>query len=166
MTNPMQRQGIPTPALMLGLAGLLPFAISAMLALNPPTAALLLPAPVLAVIEHPDHFGIRALGAYGAVILSFLGGVRWGRLIAGESQLDQWMPLTLSVVPSLIAWPALLLADVAMLIMLIAGFVFQYVLDVRAVKSGHLPFWFGKLRLLLTSVAVCCLALGFLSVVL
>jgi len=55
---------IPTPVLVLGLAGLLPFFVSAFLSFgsDEKTAAL----------------GLLSLGTYGAVILSFLGGIRWG----------------------------------------------------------------------------------------
>jgi Protein of unknown function (DUF3429) len=51
---------VPSPAALLGLAGLLPFAATALLSLPPGPAG--------------DWAGF-ALLAYGAVILSFLGGI-------------------------------------------------------------------------------------------
>lgn len=146
-----QRHSIPTPALVLGLGGLIPFF----------SAALMLWWP--SISEHSD-IATRALGAYGAVILSFLGGVRWGDLLFDQERMRQWMPLTLSVLPSLIAWPALLLSPVLMLALLAAGFVLQYGLDVAAGKRGELPTWFLKLRLVLTSGAVLSLMAGLIAV--
>ncbi|MFC7474774.1 DUF3429 domain-containing protein [Dankookia sp. GCM10030260] len=57
-------QPLPRPTLWLGLAGLLPFLGTALLAWTAP----------------PDWRGValHALAAYGAVILSFLGAVHWG----------------------------------------------------------------------------------------
>ena len=104
-----------------------------------------------------------ALGGYGAVILSFLGGVRWGNLLFDQASLNSWLPLTLSVLPSLIAWPALLLAPVPMLALLAAGFTLQYALDVAGVKRGELPVWFGRLRLILTTGAILSLLAGLLG---
>ena len=63
---------IPPAALTLGLAGLLPFAACA-------AAAHALP---------PGQQGValQALAGYGAVILSFFGGVRWGLVIRGPAK--------------------------------------------------------------------------------
>ena len=137
---------IPRPALILGLGGLLPFLVSAI-------AVIILDGNGLSGEGLSNEFALHALGAYGAVILSFLGGVHWG-------------PLTLSVVPSLIAWPALLLGTTAMLSLLIAGFSLQYVLDRAAVERDELPAWFGRLRLMLTSGAVLSLSGALLAVLL
>lgn len=159
----MAQQKIPFPALVLGLGGLLPFIFSVMLVVLPDVLAPLLPAS-LPIADTPEKLGASSLGAYGAVILSFLGGVRWGKLLDDPRRLQQWQPLCLSVLPSLIAWPALLLPGSAMLSILIAGFVLQYMLDVNGVAQQQLPVWFGKLRLILTSGAVVCLLIGLLGV--
>lgn len=150
---------IPRPALILGLGGLLPFLVSAI-------AVIILDGNGLSGGGLSNEFALHALGAYGAVILSFLGGVHWGRLLHDEVKINQWGPLTLSVVPSLIAWPALLLGTTAMLILLIAGFSLQYVLDRAAVERDELPAWFGRLRLMLTSGAVLSLSGALLAVLL
>lgn len=141
------QQAIPTPALVLGLGGLIPFFTTAILVWLP---------------THNGYSDIAtlALGGYGAVILSFLGGVRWGNLLFDHERMQQWMPLTLSVLPSLIAWPALMLPPVWMLALLAAGFVLQYALDVAAGKREELPTWFLRLRLILTCGAVFSLLVG------
>ena len=86
--------------------------------------------------------GLLSLGAYGAVILSFLGGIRWGLVLNNKAQVQKWAPLMWSVVPSLIAWPALLLPSRYMLLVLVAGLLFQYAMDNEAVKVKKMPNWF------------------------
>ena len=133
------RRSIPTPALALGLGGLLPFAAGAI--------ASWLPHVGLAAI------GLAALGAYGAVILSFLGGVRWGAVLFDEAALERWTPLVLAVLPSLVAWVALLAPPAPMLALLLAGLLGQYALDRSAARSGALPAWYARLRTILTAGA-------------
>ncbi|MFK7852913.1 MAG: DUF3429 domain-containing protein [Granulosicoccus sp.] len=156
-----REQVIPTPALVLGVAGLLPFIATALASCTPSNIIELLAgahsAPAL------KQLALNALGAYGAVILSFLGGIRWGSLLSDTSRLQQWQPLALSVVPSLIAWPALLLKPSLMLSILVVGFLFQFALDVKAVKRGELPPWFGRLRTILTTGAVLSLLAGLIA---
>ncbi len=149
---------IPRPALLLGVGGLLPFFATAVAVWYQPSIDN--PATGLTISE----FALRALGAYGAVILSFLGGVRWGKLLVDEARLRQWVPLTLSVLPSLVAWCSLLLSPPAMLLLLMAGFAAQYVLDRLAVRRQELPAWFGRLRLLLSSGAVLSLTVALLGI--
>lgn len=142
-------EAIPLPALGLGVAGLIPFAFGAIM--------VWCPVPVMA--EH----GVILLGRYGAVILSFLGGVRWGRLLVDEASLARWWPLTLSILPGLVAWVALLLPDTAMFAVLAMGFVFQYLIDRDAVENRLLPFWYGRLRLILTAGATLAIVSGLIQ---
>ncbi len=52
--------------------------------------------------------------AYGASILSFLGGVRWGMLVTpGTPITGSWLQYSYAVAPSLVAWSALLMPPVA-----------------------------------------------------
>lgn len=158
------RQSIPLPALALGLGGLLPFAFGAALIFfgngRIPAFAQSLP-----LTTSHSQLAPLILGAYGAVILSFLGGIRWGNLLERPSELGKWAPLGLSVIPSLLAWVALLLSPPLMLSLLIAGFILQYMLDTNGVAQGILPAWFGTLRLLLTSIAVLCLIVGLFGTI-
>lgn len=158
-------QVIPLPALTLGLAGLIPFFVSAVVAWIPNVLSVALQDNA-AVFSSPDLIkqkAILALGTYGAVILSFLGGIRWGNILNNKTQVGRWGPLTLSVLPSLIAWPALLLPAVWMLSLLAAGFVLQYAADIEAVRQKILPPWFGRLRTVLTSGATVALLIGLLA---
>lgn len=156
------QQSIPTPALVLGLGGLIPFVSAALLVWGPMTAFQWVPDWLLRD-RSTQQLATHALGAYGAVILSFLGGVRWGSLLSDTAGLNRWTPLSLSVAPSLIAWPALMLAPVPQLALLCAGFTLQYALDVTAAKRGEIPTWFLRLRLILTSGAIVSLLIGLLG---
>lgn len=144
--NPSQ---IPLPALLLGLAGLIPFVASAI-------ASVVLEAP----------FKDRAsfsLGAYGAVILSFLGGVKWGVALHDPKALKQWTPLVMSVVPSIIAWFILLLPPMYSLSLLAVALVGQYYLDSQSVEQGVVPVWYGRLRVILTTGAVLSVLSGLVA---
>ncbi len=138
--------GIPTPALVLGLGGLLPFGAGAIGAWWPD-------AEVAA-------FALAALAAYGAVILSFLGGVRWGNVLFEREALQRFGPLGLSIVPSLVAWCALLAPPAAGLLLLAAGLLAQYALDRAATAGGTLPPWYGRLRIVLTVGAMTAVLVG------
>lgn len=81
-------------ALALGLSGLIPFVAGAL-------AVWLLPA-----WSAPAAHG---LASYAAVIVSFLGGIHWGQGIRN----DDAAALRWAVVPSLLAWAALLLPHLA-----------------------------------------------------
>jgi len=145
----MARRTIPVPARVLGLGGLLPFAFGAVMVWCP--------------VEGMRALGIDLLGAYGAVILSFLGGVRWGRLLGDEARLDRWLPLGMSVLPSLVAWIALPLPPEGMFAVLATGLVLQYLVDRDAAESGELPPWYGALRLTLTAGAVLAVLSGLIA---
>ena len=133
---------LPTAARWLGFAGLLPFAAAALLALTP---------------NAPLHtLALPALLAYGAVILSFLGGIRWGLAMAANAA-DLPARLALSVLPSLLAWLALLLAPRAGLLLLALGFAAMLLLDQRI---GDAPAWYPRLRLPLSLGALAALLLG------
>ena len=104
-----------------------------------------------------------ALAVYGAVILSFLGGVHWGLAIAEfGTQLEQsaWRRLLLSVVPSIIGWIALMISTVPGLLMMAASFGVMLWIDLTAARKGEVPGWYPKLRGPLSVVVIGCLLLG------
>jgi hypothetical protein len=141
MADDAARSRIPAAALALGLLGLVPFGLCAL------AQAADLPSlpPGRAMVLGRD---------YGAVILSFLGGIRWG-LAIGPYGTGRLAPeLSGSVVAPLAAWMALMLPDVPGLSLLAVCFLMQALWDVLAVESGRLPAWFGRLRMILTTGAV------------
>ncbi|MEM1364181.1 MAG: DUF3429 domain-containing protein [Pseudomonadota bacterium] len=112
-----------------------------------------------------------ALVGYGATILAFLGGIRWGAAITqtngsgtSGSGTGGRVVLALSVLPSLAGWLALLMPALTALLVLIACFIAQWVWDFLSVRSGSLPAWFGTLRAVITAGAVVALGIGALGV--
>ena len=94
--------------------------------------------------------------AYGAVILSFLGGIRWGdAVLKGPAA-----TLFISVLPSLAGFAALLINNFNGAMILIAGFALQAVWDFFA--PGTLPKWFIHLRMLVSAIVIACLAITLL----
>jgi len=95
--------------------------------------------------------------AYGAIILSFLGGVRWGVAINNNHTTH----LLWSAVPSLIAWGCLLAPTPYQLPALTFGFFAQWLWDYRSTKQSFMPPWFGRLRSFISS---CVISLFILSI--
>jgi len=135
------RASLSATAWFLALLGAVPFAVLGLaLALAPDFAAETLG-------------GVDAFLSYGAVILSFMGGVRWGAAM-GSADAGAARVMMVSVVPALLGWLALLLAPVPAMFLLAAGFVLQGVWDVRSAAAGDLPLWFGRLRTAISAVVV------------
>jgi hypothetical protein len=130
----------------LGWAGLLPFlAAAAALAWGP------------AAWHEP---GQRVLVTYGAVIVSFLGGVHWGAPTgAAHDGARLW-----GVVPSLLAWPMLLLPSTRLALLGLAlALALCWAVDrARFPKLGLAALL--PLRTLLSGVAIACCLLGAWSV--
>lgn len=143
---------IPSSAFWLGLLGAVPFLAGAI--------GLWAGAPQLG---HLPILGASLL--YGAVILSFLGGIRWGTAIGPHGAMRQALEFSGSVLPAIAAWLALLMPPAAGLSLLIIGFLMQALWDVIAVEEGRLPLWFGKLRMILTSIVTVSLMAILLNVV-
>lgn len=132
-------------AILLGLAGLLPFIACGLLATTP-----------------TGERGAEALAAYGAVILAFLGGVHWGFALQEPSKHWERARLALGIVPSLVGWVSLLLffaVDVeAGLGLLLVGFVGTTFVESRAAAAGLVPSSYMRLRYVLSTVVIAVLA--------
>ena len=131
---------IPTWPALLGYAGVLPFASLAL---------------AFALTHGPmQELALRAFLVYGAVILSFLGGIRWGA--AARSAQPRGGEFVLAVLPSL--WAVFLLwwADPSTAAWgMFAGFVLLGLADGFFVVPG-LPSWMQRLRLRLTAAVAAC----------
>lgn len=154
-TGPLAPPPPPRTALVLGLAGVLPFA----------WGAATLAIPQLFEIGQawlgPRFVGQYVQVFYGTVILSFMSGVLWGFAAKAEGQLAT-IGYGLSVLPAL--WAFFTVgggADKAAL-SLIAGFIGLLGLDYLFSRYGLTPVWWMQLRQLLTLLVVGCLTLGVL----
>jgi len=126
---------IPKSALYLGFGGVIPFASFAMASgfTN----------------EYTNLISTGQIG-YAACILTFLGGVHWGREIATNPTAPCMKTLTLSVIPSLYAWSAFALPQHVAMYYLSCGLVGACIHDVT---DSTLPKWYRKLRVPLTLLA-------------
>jgi hypothetical protein len=134
---------MPRAALIYGLLGLIPFL-----------------APPMVAIAHPGLGGVCGviLMLYGALILSFLGGARWG--FAWASPTPGVGIISLSMLPTLTALAILVLPPSARawrLLGLAAALVAQGLWDIR---DRGLPGWYPRLRTILTLGAVAGLGAG------
>jgi hypothetical protein len=128
----------------LGFGGLAPFVILAALTLVGP--------------EGWKSWVSQGLVAYGAVILSFLGGITWGLAVTRERVRD---PLYLaSMAPFFAGWIALLVPVFVGLILLMVAFLGALANDFMLKRAGLSPGWFFSLRVTLTAVVVACLAIA------
>ncbi len=89
---------------------------------------------------------------WSALILSFLGGIRWGFAIANEPFENR--NLLLSVVPSILAWFVLLLPDAYCILALLLLFSLHGAWDSFYINEGKVAPWFGKIRITLTFLVV------------
>ncbi len=166
-TPSIRDDDIPGPAFALGAAGLLPFVFGAL-------AIILAAALDNALLPDATYFA-RVLMAYGAVILSFLGGVRWGAAIVAERDGHEsdsvedsnalTAELVVAVLPSLIAWGSLLMPPPLGLALLAISFVVMGIIDQIAAGAGRLPRWYGRLRIWLSIGATTSIMTGLVAYV-
>jgi hypothetical protein len=127
---------LPLTARRLGYGGLVPFVAGALL------VWLVRPEVRLDVA-----FG---LAAYAALIVSFLGGIHWGLAFRQDEPPALW--LGWGVVPSLVAWPALLMPPGAGLVIQGAMLIGCYAVDRRLYPAQGAARWL-TLRFRLSAVA-------------
>jgi hypothetical protein len=144
--EPMPTETRPAPpnrVLGYGRLGLIPFLAPGPLALLAPDIA--------------ETAGL-ALAVYAALILSFLGGGRWGMAV-GQAEVDNRV-VSLAMLPSLAGYALLMLPAEGrgwQLAGLAAAHILQGLWDLRATS---VPVWYRGLRGQLTLGAVVGLALG------
>ncbi|MFW2541161.1 DUF3429 domain-containing protein [Primorskyibacter sp. 2E107] len=145
-TNPR----IPRAALLLGLAGVIPFAWGALTTLSAPLA----------------QFSAQTLGGrftgpyiqlfYGAIILSFMSGVLWGFASKATGR-QAATGYALSTLPALWAFFFTGGGPVSAATYLIGGYLGLLLLDWQFWRWGLAPPWWMRLRGLLTTLVLICL---------
>jgi hypothetical protein len=144
------KRAVPRPALLLGWAGVIPFAFLTL-------------AAVLGL--EPLSLDARAaLLAYGAAILSFLGGAQWGVLLPRDQE-DASLPWRYGagVLPALVGFLCLLAPHTFGLVGVVIGLLGLLAYDLSTVRRGLAPGWYGSLRLQLTGAVVLLLAVAAFS---
>lgn len=143
---------IPRPALLLGLAGLVPFLWSAATYLSPALSAW------AGQVLSPMFLGAYVGLTWGTVVLCFLSGALWGFATRAEGR-DASVAYTLSVIPAL--WSFVMVPDASdtSAIFLAAGFAGLLLLDATFTAWGLAPRWWLRLRVMLTVVVLACIAI-------
>jgi hypothetical protein len=149
----VEDRSVPLAAVWLGSLGVVPFLAC---------AALILVGPPELVGTVSD-----ALAAYGAVILSFLGGIQWG-FATGDAHVARensalLRRLSVSVLPSLFAWTALLAPRELGFLILAGTFLLVLLVDIRAARSNQAPVWYPSLRWPPTLLVVASLLVATLA---
>jgi hypothetical protein len=139
----MNDRAAPRAALWLGWAAVLPFAAGAI-------------GPWFGLTIEP--FTGHSLLIYGAVILSFMGGVHAGLALRDAEPAQE--RLAASAIPALVAWLAALAGGWTGLVMLAGAFAILLAYDIAATRRGAAPHWYPGLRWPLTIVVVLLLLLG------
>ncbi len=145
---------IPRTALLLGLAGLLPFiAAAAVIALRPtyPMGGVNLPL---------SGYGQMVMLSYGRVILAFMAGVLWGFAARGDAG---FWAYAASTAPALWVFFTSFLPDAREPATLAIGFAALLALDWAFARAGLAPPWWMRLRTLLTAVVLACLGIALFA---
>lgn len=127
----------------------------------------LAPAIVLALwlIGIPDDHAWRAqtialLTGYAAVVLSFLGGIRWG-IALSEGGEDAANVFALSVLPALGGWAAIFIPPPYSFVLLAVAFAAHGAWDTLSAQKSMMPDWFARLRMQLTAGIVVTMIVAF-----
>jgi hypothetical protein len=144
---------IPNSALILGLAGLIPFFWG--------TATSLGFGLEISKLNwlNEEYRGSSINFTYGTVILAFMSGVLWG-FAANVSDKRRPIGLILSVLPALWAFFTFngILSNPFM--SLIIGFLGVFIIDVRFYYWHMTPKWWLSLRSILTLSVIICLSVN------
>ncbi|KIY46967.1 hypothetical protein FISHEDRAFT_25097, partial [Fistulina hepatica ATCC 64428] len=152
---------VPKPAMILGLAGALPYVATAgmtvYLAHQASLAATGLSTAdataAMAVLQQALHIQTT----YGAVMLSFLGALHWGMEFSELGGRKGYSRLLLGAAPVLYAWPTLALDPIYALGAQWIGFSALWFADAQASRAGWTPGWYSQYRFYLTLLVGSCI---------
>lgn len=137
---------IPWPALVLTVAGALPFLFLSI-------------APFMGF----EPFGrppIVVLALYALTILTFMGAIHWGLAMTRPAADTTWSYVA-SVVPALVGWFSVAFLPMPVALRVIAvSFALLLLYDIRAARLLTAPPWYPVLRIPVTLVVVATLLLA------
>jgi len=120
---------VPPMARLLGFAGLIPFLSGGVIGWLP--------------LALDVQLGVSQwIIFYAALIVSFLGGVRWGTAMQ-HNQAERLIP---SVIPSLLAWTCLALPSSYAALLLALLLALYGAEDIRAARRDEIAQWYAPLR--------------------
>ncbi|KAJ5899163.1 hypothetical protein N7495_003907 [Penicillium taxi] len=149
---------VPKEALVLGVAGVVPYVATALQTVVLSYKISSAPAGSDSLIYSGQsaelllHLIEPVQVAYGAVILSFLGAIHWGLEWAGYGGKFGYKRYAAGVYAPAIAWPTLLMPFEFALITQFLAFNMLYYNDSRASVKGRAPSWYGIYRFVLTFI--------------
>lgn len=144
----------------LALLGFVPFAF---------LTSLMLVDPALIADDgaSPDWLAmgvVAVLKVYSAIVLSFIGGIRWGiAIIQNEGGGVENETLYISAVPPVIGWFAVIMGEPWSFAVFAALFLATGWWDSRLAGNRGVPEWFGRLRLLLTALVMVTMVIAFVK---
>ncbi|KAF8844446.1 hypothetical protein BDN67DRAFT_894569 [Paxillus ammoniavirescens] len=153
---------VPTPYLVMGLAGGIPYiassATTVYLAHQAGVAAMgtvtnIDPGVALTILDQALNFQVT----YGAVMLSFLGALHWGMEFAGLGGHKGYPRLLLGVSPAVLAWSTITLQPTSALLCQWLGFTALWYADNRATSAGWTPKWYSQYRFYLSILVGTCI---------
>lgn len=142
-------------AWILSLLGLVPFVVMA--------GAMLFAGSNNAVIVPSLNF----FKTYSAVVLCFMGGIRWGLSLNQEDGDSAPFSLVASIIPAMVAGVVILLPDTynqLMLMILLLCYCALGAWDSLSANARKLPKWYGKLRIYLTLLVAASHIAVFLAI--
>lgn len=145
-------------ATLLALLGFLPFAFLTTLLLVDPG---LIPQDIGWDVG-PGSLVITAFKVYAAIILSFIGGIRWGvAIVQQQGDREESEALVLAAGPSLIGWLAFFTGEPWSFAVFAVAYAATGWWDGRLAGNKGVPSWFGRLRLMLTVLVMATMIAAF-----
>ncbi len=102
-----------------------------------------------------DGERISALAvAYGALVLAFLGGTRWGAALLPQNRRLLTVQRAIATTFPAAGLASLLLPTVTGLAILLCFYLLQALWDLVSAEDGHLPYWSAMTRVCLVGAIV------------
>ncbi|KAI0034028.1 hypothetical protein K488DRAFT_84362 [Vararia minispora EC-137] len=153
---------VPTPYIVMGLAGGIPYLGSALTSIHLARqagyatmglATNIDPGVALTVLDQALMFQ----ATYGAVMLSFLGALHWGMEFSGYGGHKGYSRLMLGAAPVVWAWSTLAFEPSLALILQWVGFTGLWYADLKATTFGWTPKWYSQYRFYLSILVGTCI---------
>ncbi len=152
------------PVMFMTLSGTIPFFGILYVIINPMSVRSLVP-PEMVGTGIIEIFAHLAMLGYGAVILSFMTGIRWGQGFTTPGEDVNSTTMLLAGVPAIISWIALMVGYIpgnwaAGCMFIVSG---CYLLLLAWDSMANYPAWYFTVRIIATLSSVGCLCYAAIS---